>query len=144
MTVSRRLRVVLDTNVLVAARRSASGASNFLLRRSGDGDIVVLASVPLFIEYEAVLTRPEHLDAMRLDRETACGFLDHFAGIVEPVRMHYLWRPQLIDVADEIVLETAINGGADCIVTFNERHFRPAARFGIEVVPPAEIARRIA
>lgn len=70
-------------------------------------------------------------------------FLDYLAGYVEPVKLHYLWRPQLGDVADEMVLETAINGRADCIVTFNLKHFEPAWRFGIEVVTPAEMVRRI-
>lgn len=134
---------MLDTNVLAAALRSASGASNHLLRRSVDGDIVVLASVPLFIGYEAVLTRPEQRAATRLGEMTTYDFLDRSAGTVEPVEMHRLRRPQSIDVADEVVLETAINGRADCIVTFNERHFAPALRFAIEVAPPAEAVRRI-
>jgi len=54
-----------------------------------------------------------------------------------PVKLHYLWRPQLVDVADEMVLETAINGRADCIVTFNAGHFVPASKFGVDVIPPA-------
>jgi predicted nucleic acid-binding protein len=70
-------------------------------------------------------------------------FLDYFAGLVQPVKLNYLWRPQLSDVADEMVLETAINGRADCIVTFNKRHFGPAARFGIKIVWPDEAIRRI-
>lgn len=103
----------------------------------------MLASVPLFLEYEAVLTRPEHLLAARLTVPAVMGFLDHFAGLVEPVRLHYLWRPQLSDVADEMVLETAINGRADCIVTFNIGHFTPAPRFGVGIVTPAEMMRKI-
>ncbi|WP_232302723.1 PIN domain-containing protein, partial [Elstera litoralis] len=71
------------------------------------------------------------------------NFLDYLAGLVEPVQLHYLWRPQLGDVADEMVLETAINGTADCIVTFNTRHFGPATRFGIEAIWPEEALRRI-
>ncbi len=103
----------------------------------------MLVSVPLFLEYEAVLTRPEHLLASRLTEQQVNEFLDYLAGLVEPVKLHYLWRPQLGDVADEMVLETAINGRADCIVTFNTRHFAPAARFGIETIWPNEALRRI-
>jgi len=103
----------------------------------------MLVSVPLFIEYEDVLTRPEHLLAARLTRQGVAEFLDHLAGLIEPVKLNYLWRPQLNDAADEMVLETAINGRADCIVTLNGRHFIPAARFGIEVVTPAETIGRI-
>ena len=103
----------------------------------------MLASVPLFLEYEAVLSRPEHLLAAELTAPAVLGFLDHLAGLVEPVMLHYLWRPQLGDVADEMVLETAINGRADCIVTFNSGHFGPAPRFGVEIVTPGEMMRRI-
>ena len=103
----------------------------------------MLVSVPLFLEYEAVLTRPEQLLATGLTVSGVNGFLDYLAGIVEPVCLHYLWRPQLNDVADEMVLETAINGGAEFIVTFNQRHFAPASRFDIEVVFPDEAMRRI-
>jgi putative PIN family toxin of toxin-antitoxin system len=137
------LRAVIDTNVLVAARRSSTGASNAALRAADRKQFTMLVSVPLFLEYEAVLSRPEHMEASGLSPATTAGFLDYLAGIVEPVRLHYLWRPQLADIADEMVLETAINGRADCIVTFNLAHFAPASRFGIEVVTPAETMRRL-
>ncbi|MGO9459781.1 MAG: putative toxin-antitoxin system toxin component, PIN family [Rhodomicrobium sp.] len=137
------IKAVLDTNIVINARRSRDGASNALLRAADARRFTMLASVPLFLEYEAVLTRPEQLIAARLTEELALQFLDYLAGLVEPVKLHYLWRPQLSDVADEMVLETAINGGANAIVTFNKRHFGPAARFGIDVAFPAEALRRI-
>jgi putative PIN family toxin of toxin-antitoxin system len=137
------LRVVLDTNILIHARRSRTGASNALLRAVDDGAFRLLVSVPLFLEYESVLTRPDHLLASGLTERQANKFLDYLAILAEPVKLHYLWRPQLGDVADDMVLETAINGRANCIVTFNTRHFGPAARFGIEIVWPAEAIRRI-
>lgn len=137
------LRVAIDTNVIIAARRSRSGASNALLRTVGDGRLTMLVSVPLFLEYEAVLTRPEHLLATRLTERDVRGFLGYLATIIVPVKLHYLWRPQLGDPADEMVLETAINGRADRIVTLNVRHFGPAQKFGIEVVTPAETMRRL-
>lgn len=137
------MRTVLDTDVLVAATRSKTGASNALLRLVAAGRFDMLASVPLFMEYEAVLTRAEHLLASGSTREDVGAFLDYLAGLITPIEMHYFWRPQLDDVADEMVLETAINGQADLLVTFNTGHFRPAARFGIEVVPPSELLRRL-
>jgi putative PIN family toxin of toxin-antitoxin system len=137
------LRSVLDTNVLIKARRSRTGASNALLRAAGEHELRMLVSVPLFFEYEAVLKKPQHLIASRLNEREVSDFLDYMAGFVETVRFHYLWRPQLSDVADEMVLEKAIDGRADCIVTFNIRHFGPPARFGIETIWPAEAIRRI-
>jgi putative PIN family toxin of toxin-antitoxin system len=136
-------RWVVDTDVLVAARRSRTGASNALLRYIDREGYVMLASVPLFLEYEAVLTRAEHLLASGMTANQVMGFLDYLAGLVAPVKFHFLWRPQLTDVADEMVLETAINGAADAIVTFNIRHFGPASRFGIDVIRPDEALRRL-
>jgi putative PIN family toxin of toxin-antitoxin system len=137
------LRAVLDTNVLISARRSRTGASNELLRLLDRSAFQMLVSVPLFLEYEAVLTRPEHLLATGLDASSVNGFLGYLAALVEPVKLHYLWRPQLSDVADEMVLETAINGRANCIVTFNATHFTPASHFGVEVISPADFLGRL-
>lgn len=131
------MRAVLDTNVLVSARRSVHGASNRLLAAAVDGRFTMLASVPLVLEYEAVLVRPENLAAFRLDHETALEALNFLVGHVEPVRLDYLWRPQSKDPADEMIMDAAINGRADFIVTFNERDFLAAVRFGIGIITPA-------
>jgi putative PIN family toxin of toxin-antitoxin system len=137
------LRAVLDTNILVAAVRSRSGASNLLLRALDEGRFEMLVSVPMFLEYEAVLSRPEHRRAAGIGLAQVGDLLDYLAGLIRPVKLHYLWRPQLTDAADEMVLETAINGRADCIVTFNERHFGPSVRFGIETMTPAAALGRL-
>jgi predicted nucleic acid-binding protein len=101
--------------------------------------MVLLASVPLMLEYEAVLGRPDQLSATGLSLEETQALLDAFASIVEPVTFRFPWRPQLTDPADEMVLETAVNGGADRRVTFNSRHLREAAgRFGIRASLPRE------
>lgn len=65
-------------------------------------------------------------------------------ALAEPVEIHFLWRPQLTDPGDEMVLETAINGRADAIVTFNVRDFRVVqSQFGIEILRPRDAIRRI-
>jgi putative PIN family toxin of toxin-antitoxin system len=137
------LRAVLDTNILVAALRSPKGASSALLTRLAQGRFVLLGSVPLFLEYEAVLSRPDQLAAFGLTQVQVDVILDYLANVTQEVRMHYLWRPQLNDVADEMVLDTAINGRADVLVTFNGRHFSPAYIFGIEVLQPRDALRRL-
>lgn len=103
----------------------------------------MLASVPLFIEYEAVLTREEHLQVAGLTREEAEMILDALASIVKPVELFFLWRPQLRDVNDDMVLETAVNGGADALVTYNLRDFAAAAGLGVQVARPYDILERI-
>ena len=138
------MRYVFDTNVLVAGLRSSLGASRKLLSGVLDGSIPALTSVPLMIEYEAVLTRPNHLEASSLSIGDINALLDAFAAVAEPVQLHFYWRPQLKDPADEMVLETAVNGRADRLVTFNLRHLKQAAqRFGILTVTPPEAWKEI-
>jgi len=125
--------------VLVAAIRSDRGASRVLLVDALEANFTLVASVPLMIEYEAVLTRPEHLEQSGLTNEDIQSVLDALAAVAEPVRLAYLWRPRLSDVADEMVLETAVNGRADLLVTLNVRHFESAAdSFGVRLVSPAD------
>lgn len=136
--------LALDTDVVVAALRSPAGASRRLIQSLRVGRLAVVATVGMFVEYEAVLTRPEHLAATGLTAPEIGRFLDGLAALIIPVRPHFLWRPQLRDPNDEMVLEAAVNGHADAIVTFNQRDFLPAARrFGIDVQKPCEILRSL-
>lgn len=133
------MRVVLDTDVLTAALRSDRGASRQLLLAAFDRRFVMLVSVPLMLEYEAVLTRREHLAAAGITAEAVDIVLDALAAVIEPVRLSFLWRPRLKDAADEMVLETAVNGKADRLVTFNLKHLGKAAlEFGIRTMMPGE------
>jgi putative PIN family toxin of toxin-antitoxin system len=133
------MRYVLDTNVLVAALRSNRGASHKLLKRAFEGNIVVLASVPLMIEYEAVLTRSQHLSVTGLSIEETNAILDVFAAVALPIHLRFLWMPMLKDPSDEMVLETAVAGRADRLITFNLRHLKSAAKeFGILTLTPPE------
>ncbi|MGH1589723.1 putative toxin-antitoxin system toxin component, PIN family [Methylobacterium phyllosphaerae] len=137
------MRLVLDTNIIVAALRSPSGGSAALLRRIRAGEIRMLLSVPLLLEYESVVMRPEHLQAARLSDADVANVLDVLARFAEPVAIHYLWRPRLRDPADEMVLEAAVNGRADAIVTFNRADFGGVPRvFGLDVVGPGDVLKR--
>jgi predicted nucleic acid-binding protein len=135
---------VLDTDVVVAAMRSPRGASAEWLRRIDDGKAVMLLTVALALEYEAICTLAEHRLASGLSASDAALYVDGLIALAEPVRAFFRWRPQLRDPGDELVLEAAVNGQADAIVTFNESHLREARKsFGIEVMRPAEALRRI-
>ena len=136
------VRVVLDTDVLVAAVRSDAGASRRLVVEALDKRYPLLVSVPLMINCEAVLTRPEHLLASGLSPGEMQALLDAVAIVAEPVRLSYLWRPTLSDPQDDMVIETALNGQADLLVTFNQRHFTGAAEtFALQVLKPADALR---
>jgi putative PIN family toxin of toxin-antitoxin system len=134
------LRLILDTDVVVAALRSPKGASGEILRMLGSGHFVVLVSVALALEYEAICMLPEHILASGLRTSEVEQFVANILDLAEPVEIHYRWRPMLRDSGDEMVLEAAVNGQADALVTFNQRDY-PGVRsaFGIDVVLPREI-----
>jgi putative PIN family toxin of toxin-antitoxin system len=138
------MKIVMDTDVVVAAMRSTSGASAELLRRVRRQEIAMAASVSLFMEYEAVCSRPEHLQAAGLTRDQLGVFLDGLAYLVQPVEVHFLWRPQLRDPADELVLEAAVNASADALLTFNQKHFATVSqKFHLQVVQPGPFLRSL-
>ena len=139
-----RFRVVLDTNVLVAALRSASGASRQVLLALRDGRFSAIVSVPLFVEYEATLKRAEQLKATGLNLKEIDDVLDIVAGCSEQTDIHFSWRPQLRDPKDEMVLETALNSRADALVTFNRADFETAcAKLGVELFSPSQFLEKL-
>ena len=138
------MRIVLDTSVVVAGLRTRLGAGNAVLREVAQQRLVPLASPPLFLEYEDVLKRPEHRLVHGLSLEAIDEFLAEFAALIEPVEVHFQWRPQTPDPNDEMVLETAINGRADAVVTYNIADFATAAkRFKISVLMPADLLKKV-
>jgi putative PIN family toxin of toxin-antitoxin system len=137
-------RLVVDTSVIVAGLRSQLGASNRILTLVAEGHLLPLITTALFLEYEDVLNRPEQRLATGMGKEDVSGFLAALASAAEPVDVHFMWRPQLADPADELVLEAAVNGRASAIVTHNVRDFLPAAgSFEIEVVTPSVMLKRM-
>ena len=138
------LRLVLDTDVVVTALRSISGGSNAVLREVAYGRLTPLVTPALFLEYEAVLKRAEQ----RLVHGLSLGEIDRFlaalASASEAVEVSFQWRPQLADANDEMVLEAAVNGHADALVTHNVKDFAKAApRFGLRVLRPGELLKEI-
>ncbi len=138
------MRLVIDTDVLVAAIRSPTGASAALLTLLIKREATMLLSVAMAFEYEAVCMRAEH----RLVADVSGMLIMNALGAIfetgEPVETHYHWRPQLSDPNDEMILEAAINGRADAIVTFNQRDFSGVSKqFGIEILTPSEALWRI-
>lgn len=136
------MRLVLDTNIFVAGLRSRAGASNALLILGFQKRFEWCCTVPLFYEYEDVLSRAEFLLEAGLSRKVISEFLEDIAATVVAVGVDFRWRPQLGDPNDEMVLEAAINANA-AIVTHNARDFRDVpARFGLELFSPANALKR--
>lgn len=134
------IRVVLDTNVLVAALRSRRGASFALLSMVGPAaPFQPCLSVPLVLEYESALRRMLGEDDERVE-----AVLDYLCQVSDLREIFFLWRPFLRDPGDEMVLEVAVSAGAEVIVTHNVRDFEGVhARFGIRVVGPGEFLREV-
>ena len=130
------MKVTLDTDVVVAALRSRRGASRAWLRAILSGEATLLLSVPLALQYEAVLTRPEHLVASGASVDQIGMLLDALCAVCTPVEVSFLWRPMLRDTDDEMVLEAAVNGRAGRLLTFNQRDFADADRLGVWVEQP--------
>jgi predicted nucleic acid-binding protein len=134
----------MDTDAVVAAMRSLAGASAAIIRAVRQRQATLLLSVPLALEYEAVCRRSEHREESGLSVKQVEIFLDAIIAMGEPVRTHFLWRPQLRDLNDEMVLEAAVNGRADALVTFNLWDYGTTpAQFGVEVLLPREAIARI-
>jgi putative PIN family toxin of toxin-antitoxin system len=134
------MRLVLDTNVIIRAIRSPESASAMLIAEALNGRITPLVSNALGLEYEAVALRAEHWVAPGFDRSEAERFLDALAEVSEPVNIAFRWRGELPDPGDDMVLEAAINGRAEALVTFNLRHFAGAtAQFGLALRDPRTI-----
>jgi putative PIN family toxin of toxin-antitoxin system len=140
-----KMRVVLDSSVVVSAVRSRHGASNRVLQMAYLRTFQILATPALFLKYEEVLARDEQRAVHQMTAERMSDFLKGLADIIEPVRIYFLWRPQVPDADDEMVLEAALNGRADAIVTHNLRDFASAAaKFRLRVVSPADFVREMA
>ena len=141
----RMLRLVLDTAVVTAAFRSRLGASNLLLQAVARRR----AWWPWSRRRCFWSTRTcwaERSSEWRpgWTRRRRPRALAALAAVLVPVEVHFRWRPQLRDPADELVLEAAINGRADAIVTFNLRDFAGRVeRFGVIALPPAAALARI-
>jgi putative PIN family toxin of toxin-antitoxin system len=137
--------VVLDTNIMVPASLSPFGASFQLLSMVPQRRFEFFLSVPLMFEYEDALKRDDIRQQSHLTRGDIETILNMLAACGTPRMIYFLWRPQLRDPKDEMVLELAVSGQADAIVTLNERDFLPTAPdlFGIEVIRPGPFLRRL-
>ena len=106
--------------------------------------MILLCTPLLFLEYEDVLKRPEQIAVHRLSSARVDDFMDELATILVPVDVFFQWRPQLVDPDDEIVLEAAINGRADALVTNNLRDFAGITeRFNLSVLSPVQMLRKV-
>ena len=138
------MKLVLDTDVVVAAMRSPSGASARLLRLAARRALTPLVTPTLILQYEEVCRRPQHMKAAGFSTAEAETFLELLLRFSERVRPSFSWRPLVRDAGDEMVMQAALAGRAAAIVTFNVRDFGDApARFGIGLLRPGELLKEL-
>jgi putative PIN family toxin of toxin-antitoxin system len=138
------MRTVLDTSALISALRSGTGAAAEALRLALLGELTILMDYKLACEYRDVALRAEQLRASDKSREQTTSILDALEAIAEPVFVGFQHRPLSADANDDMILDVAINGNAEAIVTYNTKHFRQAAkRFELAVWTPAELLNKL-
>jgi putative PIN family toxin of toxin-antitoxin system len=135
------MKVVLDTNVLVAGLRSNRGASFQILRRIRTGLFDIALSVGVVFEYEETLKL--RLRELAFSSGDVDDVIDYLCSVADPTEIFFLWRPCLRDADDDMLLELAVAGQCDAIVTFNTRDFVGAERFGIRIVTPQQFLKEI-
>lgn len=128
--------VVLDTNVLVSALRSKSGAASQLLRLIGTNMFEIHISIPLVLEYEDVLKRQGFQNWWSF--QDADDVLDYICSVAHHHKIWYLWRPFLKDAKDDLVLELGLNARAEYIITYNIKDFKNIETLGITAITPEE------
>ena len=134
------MKIVIDTNVLVTAIRSRRGASFKLVSILPSEKFSIAISVPLVFEYEDALKRPE---ISTITEQDIGDFVDFLCKIGDYQDIFFLWRPFLPDPADDHMLEVAVAGGCDAIVTYNKRDFKGIEKFGLRVLDPRELLSEI-
>ena len=133
--------IVIDTNIFVSAQRSQKGASAKLVSLIGTGQFEIHVSVPLVLEYEAVLMRQR--TEFGITQEEVNDVVDAVCNLGQRHNIHFLWRPYLPDEKDEMVLELAVAARCDYIITYNRRDFRGVEQFGIEVLGPRTFLQQL-
>ena len=134
------MKIVIDTNVLVAALRSRRGVSFKLVSFLPSDKFSIAISVPLVFEYEDALKR---LESSAITEQDIGNFVDFLYKIGHHQEIFFLWRPFLPDPSDDHVLEVAVAAGCDAIVTYNKRDFKAIERFGLRVLDPREFLSEI-
>lgn len=138
------MKIVLDTNVLLSAFINPDGRPREVIRGCLTGRWIPIVSTGLFVEYEDVLFRPTSLEAARASKEEIEAVFNALMSVSEWHRISWLWRPNLRDEADNMVVEAAIAGDARYLVTGNGKDFKGGQLTfdSFELVSPAELLER--
>lgn len=138
------MKIVIDTNVFVGACMGI-GASRKVVEACLKERCIPLMGAALFAEYEDVLNRAPLFRNCRLGAQERNELLDIYLSYCEWTRVYYLWRPNLPDEADNHLVELAVAGAAQYIVTRNLRDLRAMElQFpGLKPVTPEDFLKEL-
>lgn len=131
------MKAVIDTNIFLGACLG-TGITGKVIAASLEGRFQPLMGAALLAEHEDMLGRQALFARCRLSAEERENLFDIYLSKCEWIRVYYTWRPNLPDEADNHLVELAIAGGADAIVTRNLRDLtRMELRFpSLRIVSP--------
>jgi len=142
MPEAKPIRVVFDTNVLVAGARSRQGASFALINSIPAAEFQLCLSIGLYVEWQAVMTRSENLPPGRTEND-ALGSLRYLASQAHLQEVHFLWRPFLPDPNDDMILELAFAAGCRYIVTHNVKDFHGSEELSVAAITPGDFLQLV-
>lgn len=135
--------LTLDTNILYQALMSKTGASYFILQQVRNRKIQIALSVPVFFEYQDVLTRDKLLKNFKLQLNDVEKYLRFIAYIGKTFEIYFLLRPNLKDEKDNKIVELAVTSQSDYLITSNIRDFKNAElKFDqLKIITPSEFVK---
>jgi putative PIN family toxin of toxin-antitoxin system len=132
----KKVKIVIDTNVLLSALKSRNGFSFKLLSMIDDQRFEIKISIPLVLEYEDVLKRDGK--KLGLNYNDIEVIIDYLCSVGNKRKIFYLWRPFLKDPKDDMILELAVEAECEYIITFNKKDFKNIDQFNIKAITPKE------
>ena len=134
------MKIVIDTNVFVGALQRGDGVNRKILELCFLDELEPLMGDALYFEYEDLMMRGHLYIDTALSEEERSYFFDDFCSICSWINIYYRWRPNLKDEGDNHLLEMAISGQADAVLTWNKKDFKRSDLVlpDIQIVTPVE------
>lgn len=138
------MNIILDTNILVGACLG-SRFDNLVIRSCLTGVFTPLVSHSLLFEYEDLIGRESvfsHPVALNIEERDV--LFNALYSVCRLVDVSYLWRPNLKDEGDNFIIELAVAGNAQYIVTKNLKDFKQSELIfdGFSVVTPKDLLEK--
>ena len=135
--------IVVDTSIVTSALIGKRGPSREVLRKCLLEEYKPLISNALFQEIEDVISRERIIKACPLPKTDISDLAKAFYATCRWVPVYFLWRPNLSDEGDNFLIELAIAGNAEAIVTNNTKDLEGSELLfeGLKILKPEQLLR---